>query len=240
MQGKEQLSGLKFFKGVRRETLERLWQEGRAEQFRKGHLVYRAREANSQICIQLKGKSAIYNLTHAGKRKIIFIFGEGQLLNEHVLLDHVTSVYCEAIEASRIFLVPADVWVREMEADFSLVKAVLEAQEVKIWRLAHQLKNTTGGIYMERKLAAKLWKLSRDFGKPVEDGVEIDINLPITFLADMLGTPRETASRLCNILVGYGLIKIERRRITITDPEKMALFYKNGEKELFPEKTDSL
>ena len=53
------------------------------------------------------------------------------------------------------------------------IRSHLEEQEKKMWRLSHQLKNTTSCIYLERKLAAKLWKLSRDFGIEKEDGVEI-------------------------------------------------------------------
>lgn len=94
--------------------------------------------------------------------------------------------------------------------------------------MGHQLKNTLGGIYLERKLAAKLWKLSRDFGIQTPDGIEIDINLPVTLLADMLGASRETTSRMCGILVDLGLMKINKKKITITDSQKMSAFYKTG------------
>lgn len=36
--------------------------------------------------------------------------------------------------------------------------------------------------------------------------VRIDVNLSITFLADFLGAPRETTSRICKSLVKKGLI----------------------------------
>ena len=85
-----------------------------------------------------------------------------------------------------------------------------------------------GSIGLEKKLAAKLWKLSRDFGKRTPEGIEIDINMPVTFLADILGAPRETTSRLCNQLSGYGLIKMEKKRITILDSDRMAVFFKTG------------
>ena len=62
-----------------------------------------------------------------------------------------------------------------------------------------------------------------------DEGIEIDINLTITFLADMLGVPRETTSRVCTTLTDAGLIKMNRKRITILDPMKMSMFYKNGE-----------
>ena len=115
-----------------------------------------------------------------------------------------------------------------MEDDFQLTKTLLHYQERKLWRLEHQLKNTVGSIYLERKLASKLWKLARDFGIETPNGILIDMNLSITFLSDLLGAPRETTSRVCRKLTDFGLIRIEKKKIYITDREKIAYFYKNG------------
>lgn len=229
MKKKNLLPGLALFQSVASETLGRLWQAGRTEHFSKGNIIIRAKEPLNLVYIQLSGKSIIYNLTHMGKRKIIFIFGPGALLNEHVLNFHDSSLFCEAIEESQVFILPASKLLEEMKRDFSLTKAILEAQERKLWRMGHQLKNTMGSIYMERKLAAKLWKLSRDFGKETEHGLEIDIHMTITFLADMLGAPRENTSRLCKTLTEFGLIRMEKKRIVIVNPEKLSHFYKTGE-----------
>ena len=103
-----------------------------------------------------------------------------------------------------------------MAMDFQLTRNLVEAQEHKMWRLSHQLKNTTSGISMEKKLVFKLKKLARDFGIETEKGLEIDMQLSITFLADMLGAPRETTSRICSSLCEKGILVIERKRITIT------------------------
>lgn len=224
-----QVEGLSILKEAAPETLLKLRQYGKVQEFSKNSLVIRAKEPLKYIYIQMSGKSIVYNLTHTGRRKILFIFGSGALLNEHVLNEHDSAMYCETIEKSQIFIIPADKFIYCMEQDFALSRAVLAAQERKIWRLGHQLKNTMGSIYMERKLAAKLWKLARDFGIGRPEGIEININLSVTLLADMLGAPRETASRLCRTLVDYGLIQMKGKRIIIPNTQKMSTFYKTGE-----------
>lgn len=221
--------GLALFKEVASDTLQKLRKYGKIQEFPKGSLIIRAKEPLEQIYIQIDGKSIVYNLTHTGNRKILFIFGRGALLNEHVLNEHHSATYCETIEKSRIFIIPADRFVRCMQQDFALTRAVLAAQERKVWRLGHQLKNTMGSIYMERRLAAKLWKLARDFGVNVPEGIEININLSVTLLADMLGAPRETASRLCRTLVDYRLIQMKGKRIIIINPQRISAFYRTGE-----------
>lgn len=227
--GWQKLCDLSIFENVNPETVKRLSLAGSVREFPKGQVIMHAKRPVGQVYIQLSGKSMVYNLTHNGKRKIIFIFGRGALLNEHVSNFHAAAQFCETIEKSRILVIPMAEFMQCMEADFSLTKAVLGAQERKIWRLGHQLKNTMGSIYLERKLAAKLWKLSRDFGVETPEGIEIDINMSITFLADMLGAPRETTSRICNTLTEYGLMRTCKKRITITNPEAMSHFYKTGE-----------
>ena len=228
MKRSEQLRQLKLFENVAPKTIEQLLHYGSVMEVPKGTFLIRVRENVSSVFFQLAGKSVIYNLTHFGKRKILFILGEGALLNEHVFNNYMPAMYCETIDRSTIFSIPSSDFTRIMASDFELTKNILEAQERKIWRLSHQLKNTMSSIYLERKLAAKLWKLARDFGIEKEDGIEIDINMTITFLADMLGVPRETASRVCSTLIEYGLIKVSKKRITIICPDKMALFYKTG------------
>ena len=220
---------LKFFEGLQPKTVEKLVKCGKIVDVPKGTLLMRARETVDCVYFQLTGKSVIYNLTHDGRRKILFIFGNGALLNEHLFSKHAATSYCEAMEKSKVLAFSTQDFAGIMAEDFELTTRVLEAQEKKMWRLSHQLKNTTSSIYLERKLAAKLWKLSRDFGIETDEGIEIDINMTITFLADMLGVPRETTSRVCSTLTEAGLIMIKKKRIYISDPAKMAHFYKTGE-----------
>ena len=96
------VSQLEIFDGLQPKTMEKLIKCGKIMDVHKGELLMRAREAVEFVYIQVTGKSVIYNLTHDGKRKILFIFGSGTLLNEHVLNDHVASTYCEAMEKSKV------------------------------------------------------------------------------------------------------------------------------------------
>lgn len=225
----ERLRTLEIFRSIKEETLETVFQKGKIVEVEKKTVIFRAKEATTSICIQLNGKSIIYNLTHEGKRKILFICGRGMLLNEHIYNEHTTSMYCEMIEKSEIFMIPCKDFVELMQTDFQFARNVMEAQERKIWRLSHQLKNTMSYIYLEKKLAAKLWKLARDFGIKNEEGIEIDVNMTATFLADMLGVSRETVSRTCAALIENELIKIRKKRIIVKDPDRLAIFYKTGE-----------
>ena len=224
-----QLSHLSFFQGIGESSLRHLWEAGQVRSFSRGHHLIRAKDHVNALYIQISGKSFVYTLTHQGQRKIHFILGAGELLNQNTISRSLAASYVETLETSVIFCIPVEAFERCMQEDFGLTRALIRAQERKLWRLEHQIKNTVSSLYMERKLAAKLWKLARDFGVEKPEGIEIDVDFSVSFLADMLGAPRETASRLRNTLARYGLISVSGRRITVVDPARMAHFYKTGE-----------
>lgn len=228
MKEKDEVLKLPVFAGMNPEASNMLLKSGKILEYPKGKILMRAKEPVDSIYFQLSGKSMIYNLTHHGKRKILFIYGKGALLNENIFNNYNASIYCETLEKSCILAVPVSEFTKMMQADFTLVYNVIEMQERKIWRLGHQLKNTMSSIYLERKLAAKLWKLSRDFGIDTDQGRAIDVNMTITFLADMLGVTRETASRVTSTLTELGLMKMSKKRIIIEDTNKLSHFYRTG------------
>lgn len=113
-----------------------------------------------------------------------------------------------------------------MKKHFSLTQAVLSEYECYLWRLSHQLKNTSGSMQTERKIAAKLWKLGRDFGEKQEDGIHINLPFTMTLMADFAGIPRENVSRACKSLSMRGLLKYQNRRFILPNPQGLAEFYK--------------
>ena len=96
---------------------------------------------------------------------------------------------------------------------------------VKIRRLYRQMKNATP-LKIEKRLAAKLWKLSKDYGVKQNDEVVIDLNISVAYLSDMFGMPRETISRALKILEKENLIRKERKKIIIKDRDKLASYFK--------------
>lgn len=229
MKNENMLCELECFKNISKETLDILWKEGNVRNYRKHDIVIQAGQVSQYLFIQLTGKSIIYNISHLGKRRIFFVFGPSNLLNDDIFEEHDSTVSCEMIETGKIFVISKIRFLRIMKTDFELTKSMIQMQDKKIWRLGHQLKNSVGSLYTERKVASKLYKLSRDFGKQTEDGVEINFNVSITFLADMIGAPRETVSKACKNLMTRGYISQEKKRFTILDVNGIREFYKGNQ-----------
>lgn len=161
-----------------------------------------------------------------GERKVIFILNEGEIINEVFLSDVTSTVTCEAFEKSTIIKFSKKDFIDIMENDFNLVKSIIKVLEHRDRRLCRQLKNSTY-IKIEKKLAAKLYRLNREFGVKKGQWYFLDVpGVTVTYLADMLGCKRETLSRAMKILQNDNLVKIEGKKIYIK-PDELSLFFKN-------------
>lgn len=220
------LKKLSFFQDIPDHVLQTLLNISRTIPMKKGEILFHSKETVPWIYLVCQGEVIIYNLTKHGNRKIIFLLGPGRLVNHNVLDTRPVSVFCEAAGNASLLQIPRSDFLRLMEEQTALTHAVMREYERYLWRLSHQLKNTTGGMLIERKIAAKLWKLGRDFGIPVSQGVLISPELTMTMLADMVGAPRETVSRACKSLADRKLLICRSRHFLLLDPEGLAAFYK--------------
>ncbi|MBR5046750.1 MAG: molybdopterin-guanine dinucleotide biosynthesis protein MobB, partial [Eubacterium sp.] len=223
------LRNLHFLKNVEEETIRGLWADGKTEDVPRNMILIEMEKRTECIYIQLTGSSCSYHTNVNGHRKVMFIHNTGAILNQSILGNSVPTLTCETLERSRIFVIPLSRFQHWMEKDHKMFYAVFRMQEWKTYRLEKQLDFFTASrLSTERKVAYLLWQLGHDYGQPVQEGLEICLNLSVTFLADILGLPRETTSRAYNNLGKYKLIHMIKKRITIPDPGKLQDFYLNG------------
>ncbi len=93
-----------------------------------------------------------------------------------------------------------------------LNKRLIDAQQ-QVKSLA--LHNTHG------RTAEMLIKLAMDHGMETDKGIELDLIVSRQELANMVGTTRETVTRVLMAFKKYKLIEIDRNTIFITNPEKL-------------------
>lgn len=191
----------------------------------KGTHLFLDKDTPSALYFLLQGKAALYKLNSLHERKVIFIYGPGSFLNEVFLQSPSSSINCELMEASQVLCFSKDAFLNLMEQDFILSKAVMDSMALKIRRLYHQLKNTSNTVRMDKRIAAKLWKLSLDHGILGPLGYTIDIHLTVSYLAELLGSKRETVSRQLKLLTDQGLVLHEKNHFIVPDREKLKNYF---------------
>ncbi len=192
----------------------------------KKQVLFHERDEIENIYFLLSGKVSIYKINEFGERKVIFILNKGELINEVFMSGVTTAVACEAFEKSVVIKFSKDDFINIMGEDFVLVKNIIAALEHRNRRLCRQLKNSTY-MKIEKKLAAKLYRLNREFGVDKGEWHFLNVSgVTVTYLADMLGCKRETLSRAMKMLQNQELVKIEGKKIYIK-PDELSDFFKN-------------
>ncbi len=221
----EALKKITLFKNIDSKTIEYIKQFSNLKLYKEKDHVFIDKDETMNIYFIVLGKAALYKINNFGDKKIIFIFDEGKILNEHSLQNIKVSINCEILEDSVIMSVPCDVFLKAMEKDFMLSKAIIDLMSLNIRRLYRQLQNTTNNLECEKKLASKLLKFSKDNGIFCENMVKINIPLTVTYISEMIGSRRETVSRQIKKFSKLGLIEFKDNFIFIKDIDRLRNYF---------------
>ena len=219
-----QLKELSFLECIEDRTLDLIRAKVMIKKLKKSQILFSERQCVNNTYIVLEGKVTMYRLSEKGQKRVVFILNKGEIINESIFDNYTASISCEAFEDSEIISISKVDLLNIMKLDFKLTEVVLYSMSKKIRRLYRQIKNTVP-IKMDKRVAAKLWKLSKDYGVEIPEGILIDIKISITYLSDMLGSSRETISRAVKELEILGMIKIKDRKF-IVNREKLNKYFK--------------
>ena len=223
----EEVCGVKVFKGISDDSLNRILVCGDIVDLKKNACLYHDRQDLYYVYFLLEGKVTLVKPNENGESKVVFILNPGDTINQPVMRNNTSAVECWGFENSRILRIGFDDFDTIMAKDYTLAKNCMAFMENRIRRLYRQLKNSVT-INIEKRLAAKLVRLGLDYGSREEDSVmtRIDLNLTVTYIAKMLGCQRESVSRAMKSLTKRGIVELDGRKIYV-DIEKARKFFKS-------------
>lgn len=224
---KEALQEAEILKKADPATLILLSKESEVRRFKKGEHLFWDKDEVAYLYIVITGRVSLYKISNLGDKKVVFVYGAGKLINESTLQGMPEPINCEVLESSQILLLPVKLIWSLIEKDRELTRSLIDSMSMKIRRLYRQLKNSTNSLNGEKKLAAKLFKLAKDFGIMETGGIRIDFKLTVTYLAEMLGSKRETVSRQLKKLCEMELIRFENNQFVIVDEKKLSEYFKS-------------
>ncbi|TDX48424.1 Crp/Fnr family transcriptional regulator [Orenia marismortui] len=198
------------------ETIDSLSEYALIKSYQSGQIIFFDGEEVNKLYIIVNGRVKISKFTEGGKEKMIHILEKGDIINEISLDGRRSSVTAEFIEKGGIISIAIDPLLRIMEEDFNLTLHILNSVNLKLRQSYRQLRNL-GLKKTGPRIASRLWKLARDYGKEDREGIEIDLNLSQRELALMIGTSRETVSRFLKELEREEVIIVGNTQITILD-----------------------
>ena len=222
----KEICTFELFQGLNNYSYQMMKENGRIAEFDTNYILIKEKHDANELYFILDGVVSIYKINANGQKKVFYMLNKGCFINED--LDHrSSSINAELHVQSKLFILQKDIVFEMMKNDFIFTQKILSSLSSKVRRLYRQLKNTPNSIRVEKKVAAKLYKLCKDYGIKKNNEIEIDLQLSITFLADLLGSQRETVSRAVKKLQETGLIYYKNRKFYVKDIEALAYYFKS-------------
>lgn len=185
--------------------------------FTKDNVVFLEKEEAQALYVLLTGKVKITIQGDDGKEVILSWLGDGDFFGEMSLLDEeprsATVVACEDVD---LLLVPRDVFLRLLGQNPKFMRRILTALSLRVRRANHQIASLAL-LDVYGRVAHVITDLAQDEGKRLKDG-RIQLKLPPhREIANMIGTSRETVTRVLTGLVKHGYLQTAGKSVIINE-----------------------
>jgi CRP/FNR family transcriptional regulator, cyclic AMP receptor protein len=210
----DQIRRVPLFSTLTDEEFERLQHIFVARAYRKNQVIFMEEETGSYMYLVLAGKVKVSKSGAGGKETILAIHRAGDFFGEMSLLDGKTApATVSAMEDSKIISLSGSdfhKYLMHNEKVMLQIINVLCARLRQVWQ-TQTLSSSTA----DARIRMGIYELAKKHGIQDAHGTIIDLKITHHELAEMVGTSRETVTRVLARLRDEGVIEVDQRRITL-------------------------
>jgi CRP-like cAMP-binding protein len=207
------------FAGLAPPALAPLLEGAVAKAFARQSVLFLQGEPASRFFVVLDGWVRLYRQTPQGQEVTIAVFGRGDSFAEAVVLQMMPfPVSAQVIADSRLLVIPADSFMRHLQASTDLCFKVMAAMARRLQDLVFQLENVSSRSTVQR-LAHFILRLCDGASGDCRIALPLDKNL----IAARLGMQPETLSRGLAKLRSVG-VETDGHGLHVEDVARLRLF----------------
>jgi CRP/FNR family transcriptional regulator, cyclic AMP receptor protein len=210
----DQIRRVPLFSTLTDEEFEQLQHIFVARAYRKNQVIFMEEETGSYMYLVLAGKVKVSKSGAGGKETILAIHRAGDFFGEMSLLDGKTApATVSAMEDSKIISLSGSdfhKYLMHNEKVMLQIINVLCARLRQVWQ-TQTLSSSTA----DARIRMGIYELAKKHGIQDAHGTIIDLKITHHELAEMVGTSRETVTRVLARLRDEGVIEVDQRRITL-------------------------
>ncbi|MGH1425811.1 MAG: Crp/Fnr family transcriptional regulator [Pseudooceanicola sp.] len=189
----------------------------------EGDTVFRQGAPADSFYLLLDGSIRVVRLTPGGDQIVPLHIPAGQLFGIAPALGR-TTYPADAVAAVDCITLcwPSRHWsefVKRYDGFASESWRTIGARMIELHARIDELSTQA----VEQRVAAVVLRLVRQYGRTVEEGIEITFPITRATISEMTGTTLHTVSRLLSAWEKKGVIASKRKHITVTDPHQMVL-----------------
>lgn len=210
------LATIPLFSGLPEEELERFAELTRERSYPKGSVILFQDDPGDSLFVLRAGRVKVVLIGEDGREVILGVLEPGAHFGELALIDdQPRSAHVIAMEDAQLLVLRREDFRRRVEANPTVAWALLTELSRRLRRADVKI----GGLVL-LDVPGRIARLLLDLAD--ESGSE-QIAKPLTHqtIAQMIGASRETVSRAMKDFQDAGLIRVERRRISIGDRDAL-------------------
>ena len=211
------LKNNKFFSSLEQDELDEVEEIMRLRNYNRGEIIFFEGEEGDGLFLLKSGKVKLTKMVESGEEQILTIIKPGNIFAEVVLFGNANyPATATALEDSKIYLIRSQDMTKLIKDKPSIAVKLLDVMSKRL-RRAQKLVRDMGLKDTTRRTASLLIYLAEEHGVEKNNKVRIDIKLTQKELANMIGTTRETISRVLNKFKDAGIVSTAQRKMIIND-----------------------
>ncbi len=194
------------------------------EQVERAKTIFFPGDPAERVYLIRRGAVRLSRVYESGEEITVALLRENSLFGVLSLITgHRSDRFYHAVAFTRVEMItaPAASVLNAIEGDASVGLLLLQGLSSRILQTETMIETLTHRD-MSSRLVSFLLVLCRDFGVPGQKGITIDLKLSHQAIAEAIGSTRVTITRLLGDLRNAGLVKIDRKKITVLDPIALA------------------
>ncbi|GFZ95980.1 Crp/Fnr family transcriptional regulator [Paenibacillus marchantiophytorum] len=182
---------------------------------KKGSILFFEGDAGGEFFLIKSGVVKIYRLDEA-KEIILALFRDGDFFGEMSLIgSHQTrSATAETLEACTLYILKHSDFSQYMEKSPKLLFKLLETTMNRLRQANEQIYDLTF-LGVRSRIMKTIIRLSEQHGVATSDGLLINVKLTHQQIANMVGTVRESVTKVLQELLDDECIQIDKKLITL-------------------------
>ena len=208
-----------LFSSLSDEDLATLLQQSRHLRLGRRQLLYRQDMPAHHFFFVISGRFRLYRLDASGVDRTLDSIAPGDCFAEVMIYAEpaLYACYAEALKASEVLMIPVKVYQQLLEQRPEYTQAALRHYARRNVARFHDLEIMTVQSARDRLIRYLIDLLPEG----AHEGGEVELPLPKCLVASRLAMQPETFSRLLADLKSNGLVRVNRSRLFISDPNRL-------------------
>jgi CRP/FNR family transcriptional regulator, cyclic AMP receptor protein len=188
----------------------------KTRRYAKDDVIFHADESGDVFCVIREGKVKITMISPEGKEIILTMMGPGEFFGEMALLDDAPrSATVVALEPLEVVTIWRSDFLQILADNFSITRKLLSELSKRVRRMSLRIESlATMDVY--GRLARFFLDLAQQQGKVLDNGYVAVTRPTHQAIANMIGTSRETVSRLIHELMRQDLLLSEGKTVYLS------------------------